>query len=66
MLADPGALPLPPPVIDWVGREVAARRIGRYAISELELAGSWALAAVPVAGLERSDQDAAAAPSCFC
>jgi hypothetical protein len=29
MLTDPGALPaVPPPVIDWVGREVAGRRIG--------------------------------------
>ncbi len=61
MAAEPGGLPpLPAPVIDWVGREVASRRIGRYPVSALELAGSWALAALPVAGLERSDQDAAA------
>jgi hypothetical protein len=59
MLADPGTLP-PPPVIDWVGREVAGRRIGRYPLSALELADQWALAAVPVAGLEHSDENAAA------
>jgi hypothetical protein len=35
-----GQSPLPAPVIDWVGREVTGRRIGRYPISALELAGS--------------------------
>ncbi len=64
MLADPGAWPpAPPPVIDWVGREVAGRRIGRYPLSALELAGQWVLAAVPVAGLEHSDENAAAQAS---
>ena len=50
-------------VIDWVGREVAGRRIGRYPLSALELAGQRALAAVPVAGLEHSDENAAAQAS---
>jgi hypothetical protein len=63
MLADPGAWPPPPPVIDWVGRDVAGRRIGRYPLSALELAGQWVLAAVPVAGLEQSDENAAAQAS---
>ena len=45
MLADPGAWPpAPPPVIGWVGREVAGRRIGRYPLSALELASQWVLA----------------------
>ena len=45
MLADPGAWPpAPPPVIDWVGREVAGRRIGRHPLSALELASQWVLA----------------------
>ena len=43
-----------------VGRQVADRRIGRYPLSALEVAGSWALAAVPVPGLEHSDENAAA------
>jgi hypothetical protein len=61
MLADPGALAPPPAaVIDWVGHDVAARRIGRYPLSALELAGQWAFALLPVAGLEHSDENAAA------
>ena len=64
MIADPGAgPPVPPSVIDWIGREAAARRIGRYPLSALELAGEWVLAAVPVAGLEHSDENAAAQAS---
>ena len=64
MLADPGALPpVPPRVIDWVGREVAGRRIGRYPLSALELTGQWALAVVAAAGLEHSDENAAARAS---
>jgi hypothetical protein len=55
MLTDPGTLPpVPPPVIAWVGREVAGRRIGRYPVSALELAGQWALAAVPSASSSSS------------
>ncbi len=61
MLTDAGGRsPVPPAVIDWAGREAASRRIGRYPLSALELAGQWALAAVPVAGLEHSDENAAA------
>ena len=64
MLADPGGLPpVPPAVIDWVGREVAGRRIGRYPLSALELTGQWALAFVATAGLEHSDENAAARAS---
>ncbi len=64
MPSDPGTLPpVPPLVIDWVGRDVAGLRIGRYPPSALELSGSWALAAVPVAGLEHSDENAAAQAS---
>jgi hypothetical protein len=64
VLADPGAgPPVPPAVVDWVGREVAGRRIGRFPLSALELAGQWAMAALPVASLERSDTDAAALAS---
>jgi hypothetical protein len=64
MLSDPGTLPsVPPLVIDWVGRDVAGRRIGRYPLSALELSGPGALAAVPVAGLEHSDEKAAAQAS---
>ncbi len=61
MLAEPDGLPpVPPPVIEWAGRDAASRRIGRRPLSVLELAGQWALAAVPVAGLEHSDENAAA------
>jgi len=64
ILTDPAARPpVPPTVIEWVGRDAAARRIGRYPPSALELAGQWALAAVPVAGLEHSDENAAAQAS---
>ena len=64
MLADAdGRPPIPPPVIDWVGREIAGRRIGRYPLSALELAGQWALAVVAAAGLEHSDENAAARAS---
>jgi hypothetical protein len=64
MLADPGALPsVPPSVIDWVSREVAGRRIGRYPLSALELSGQWALAVVAAAGLEHSDENAVARAS---
>jgi len=61
ILADPTApSPVPPPVLDWVGRDAVSRRFGPRPISALELAGQWALAAVPVAGLEHSDDNAAA------
>jgi hypothetical protein len=61
ILADPGGLPVvAPPVIDWAGHEAAGRRIGRHPVSVLEVVGQWALAAVPVAGLEHSDENAAA------
>jgi hypothetical protein len=60
ILADPGGQSaVPPSALDWAGRN-AARRIGRRPLSALELAGQWALAAVPVAGLEHSDDNAAA------
>jgi hypothetical protein len=66
MLTDPGVVPpVPPEVLDWVSRQVAGRRIGRYPLSALEVAGPWALAAVPVAGLEHSDENAAARASRF-
>ena len=61
ILADPAARPpVPPPALDWVGRDAMVRRIGRHPLSALELAGRWALAAVRVAGLEHSDDNAAA------
>ena len=61
VLTDPGVVPpVTPQVMGWVSRQVADRRIGRYPLSALEVAGSWALAAVPVAGLEHSDENAAA------
>ena len=61
MLTDPGVVPaVPPEVMDWVSHQVAGWRIGRYPLSALEVAGPWALAAVPVAGLEHSDENAAA------
>ncbi|MGH3406984.1 MAG: hypothetical protein ACRDRJ_31445 [Streptosporangiaceae bacterium] len=47
-------------MIDWAGRDAASRRVGRRPLSALELAGQWALAAVPVAGLDHSDENAAA------
>jgi hypothetical protein len=66
MLTDPGvAPPVTPEVMSWVSRQVADRRIGRYPLSALEVAGSWALAAVPVAGLEHSDENAAARAARF-
>jgi hypothetical protein len=43
-----------------VSHQVAGRRIGRYPLSALEVAGPWVLAAVPVAGREHSDENAAA------
>jgi hypothetical protein len=50
VLTDPGVVPpVTPQVMGWVSRQVADRRIGRYPLSALEVAGSWALAAVPVA-----------------
>jgi hypothetical protein len=61
ILADPGGLPVvAPPVIDWAAHEVAGRRIGRHPVSVLEVAAQWALAAIPVAGMEHSDENAAA------
>src|SRR5262249_54541032 len=59
VLADPGGLaPVPQRVTDWIGREIAGRRIGRRPLSALELAGCWALAVLPSAGLEHSDENA--------
>ena len=61
VLTDPGVVPpVTPQGMGWVSRQAADRRIGRYPLSALEVAGSWALAAVPVAGLEHSDENAAA------
>jgi hypothetical protein len=64
VLNDAGAVnPVPPLVMSWVGSDVAARRIGRHPVSVLELAGPWALAAVPAGGMEHSDESAAAQAS---
>ena len=61
VLADPrDRSAVPAPALDWAGRNAAVRRVGRHRLSVLELAGQWALAAVPVAGLEHSDDNAAA------
>ncbi|HMD91180.1 MAG TPA: hypothetical protein VKG80_00910 [Trebonia sp.] len=60
LLAPGDWAPPPASVLDWAGRDVMARRVGRDKVSAVELAGPWALAAVPVAGMERSDEDAAA------
>jgi hypothetical protein len=66
ILTDPGVVPpVPPEVMGWVARQVAGRRIGRYPLSALEVAGRWALAAVAVAGLEHSDENAAARAARF-
>jgi hypothetical protein len=60
VLTDHGAVPpVTPEVMGWVSRQVADRHIGRYPLSALEVAGSWALAAVLVAALEHSDENAA-------
>jgi len=66
MLTDPGVVPpVPPEVVGWISRQVAGRRIGRYPLSVLEVTGPWALAAVPIAGLEHSDENAAARAARF-
>jgi hypothetical protein len=60
LLADHGAPPPPAPVLEWVSRDAIARRTGHAQVSAVELAGPWALAALPVAAMEHSDEDAAA------
>ena len=60
LLTDQGAAALPALVLDWVGHDVMARRVGGHQVSAIELADRWALAAVPVAGMEHSDENAAA------
>jgi hypothetical protein len=60
LLADRGAPPLPAPVLEWVSRDAIARRTGHAQVSAIELAGPWALAVLPVAAMEHSDEHAAA------
>lgn len=57
---DPTAETLPAQVLEWAGRDAITRRIGKHMISVIELAGPWALAGVPVAGMEHSDEHAIA------
>jgi len=59
LLADHGAPPLPAPALEWMSRDAITRRTGHAQVSAVELAGPWALAALPVATMEHSDEHAA-------